>query len=405
MPYLQLTCWLLLALIFYTYLGYALLVGLAAALRRRLWPAAPLAPFEPAVTLVVPAYNEAGILDEKIANCLALDYPTDKLRLLVITDGSTDDSAQVLARFPRLEHLHAAARGGKAAAENRAMQHVATPFVVFTDANTQLNPGAVRALVRHYQDARVGSVSGEKKIRAQASAPGAGEGIYWRYESFLKRCDSELCSLMGAAGELVSFRTDLWQPLEADTILDDFVQSLRLVQRGYRVVYEPAAYATEDASPSLPEEWERKIRICAGGWQAMTRLTGLLNPLRQPLVTLLYVSHRVLRWSLAPLALALLLPLSLALALGSTGPAAGFYALLLAGQLALYGAAALGWQQVARTGHTARPLVIPLFFSLMNVAVFQGFVRWARRAQPAAWVKASRPAGTPFSPAPAHFTP
>lgn len=388
--FLHYACWLLLLLVLYTYFGYALVVGLAAALKRRLRPAVALAPFEPAVTLVVPAYNEADILEEKIANCLALDYPADKLRLLFITDGSTDHSGQVLARYPRIEHLHAAPRGGKSLAENRAIQHVSTDYVIFTDANTQLNAGAVRALVRHYQDARVGAVSGEKKIRPQATAPGAGEGLYWKYESFLKRCDSGLYSLMGAAGELVSFRTALFAPLEADTILDDFVQSLRIVEQGYRVVYEPAAYASEDASASLPEEMERKIRICAGGWQAMTRLPRLLNPLRQPLVSFLYVSHRVLRWSLAPLALALLLPLSLGLWLSTSGPLAGGYGLLLAGQLALYGAAWLGWRQATRTGHTAKLLVMPLFFSLMNVAVFLGFRRFVRRAQPAAWAKASR---------------
>ncbi|RZL12786.1 MAG: glycosyltransferase [Hymenobacter sp.] len=321
---------------------------------------------------------------------MALDYPADKLRLLVITDGSTDNSGQVLARYPRVEHLHAAPRGGKSLAENRAMQHVKTPYVIFTDANTELNPQAVRMLVRHYQDPQVGAVSGEKKIRPQADAPGAGEGAYWKYESFLKRCDSEVYSLMGAAGELVSFRSALFAPLEADTILDDFVQSLRIVQQGYRVVYEPAAYASEDASASLPEELERKIRICAGGWQAMSRLTGLLNPLRQPLVTLLYVSHRVLRWSLAPLGLALLLPLSLGLALSASGLVATFYGVLLAGQLALYGAAWLGWRQALRTGRAAKPLVIPLFFTLMNVAVFLGLRRFVRRAQPAAWAKASR---------------
>lgn len=390
MLFCQYACWALLALVFYTYFGYAGMVWLWAQAKGLGRPQGPGRSFEPPVTLVVPAYNEAGILEEKIANSLALDYPADKLRVVFITDGSTDHSGQVLARHPRIEHLHAAKRAGKAMAENRAMEFVQTPYVIFTDCNTLLNREAVRELVRHYQDPSVGAVSGEKKIRPQVSAPGAGEGLYWQYESLLKRCDSQIHSLMGAAGELVSFRTDLFAPLEADTILDDFVQSLRIVGQGYRVVYEPRAYATEDASASLPEEMERKIRICAGGWQAMTRLPQLLNPLRQPVVTLLYVSHRVLRWSLAPLALALLLPLSLGLALATSGLAAGFYSLLLAGQLALYGGAWLGWRQAARTGRTAKLLVIPLFFSLMNLAVFLGFGRWVRKAQPAAWAKATR---------------
>ncbi|RZK44473.1 MAG: glycosyltransferase, partial [Hymenobacter sp.] len=282
-------------------------------------------------------------------------------------------------------HLHVPQRGGKSMAENRAMQHVDTPFVVFTDANTTLNPEAVRELVKHYQDPKVGAVSGEKKITTPDSAPGAGEGLYWKYESFLKRCDSRIYSLMGAAGELVSFRSALFAPLEPDTILDDFVQSLRIVQQGYRVVYEPLAYASESASASLPEEMERKIRICAGGWQSMSRLTALLNPLRQPVVSFLYISHRVLRWSLTPLALALLLPLSLGLAVAL----GGIYWVLLAGQVLFYGAAWRGWR-AGGAGHTHPLLVVSLFFSMMNVAVFLGFRRWVRKAQPAAWAKASR---------------
>ncbi|MCC3155134.1 glycosyltransferase family 2 protein [Hymenobacter sp. BT770] len=379
--------WLALATVVYTYVGYAVVVGLLAALVRRLRPPRPLLPFEPAVTLVVPAYNEARILAAKVENCLAQDYPTELLQLVVITDGSTDNSAQVLARYPRVRHLHSPVRGGKSLAENRAMEFVHTPFVVFTDANTDLNPRAVRELVQHYQNPQVGAVSGEKKVRPLAgSTPGAGEGLYWKYESFLKRCDSCVYSLMGAAGELVSFRSHLFRPLEADTILDDFVQSLRLVEQGYTVVYEPRAYATEDPSPTLADEWERKIRICAGGWQAMGRLRALLNPVRRPLATFLYVSHRVLRWSAAPVALALLLPLSAVLAATASSGRAGFYGLATAAQVLFYLAAWRGWQ-----GASGKLTVVPLYFCLMNLAVFAGFRRYYRKAQPAAWAKAARP--------------
>jgi len=381
--------WLAAAIVIYTYVGYALLVGAWAALQRRQGTTPPTPAFEPSVTLIVPAYNEADILAEKVRDCLALDYPADRLRLLVITDGSDDASGAVLAGFPGVRHLHQAARGGKSAAENRAMRHVDTPFVIFTDCNTLLNPAAVRYLVAPYADARVGAVSGEKRVRAEGGAAGAGEGLYWRYESFLKRCDSDIYSLMVAAGELVSFRTDLFAPLEADTILDDFVQSMRIVAAGYRVVYEPRAYALESPSFSLAEEMKRKVRISAGGWQAMSRLTGLLRPWPRPVLTLLYVSHRVLRWSLTPALLALLLPLNAALALRY----GGLYAALLAGQAAFYGAAALGWWRAAR-GRTAGPLLVPLYFTMMNLAVFQGAVRFWRRGQPAAWDKARRAPAT-----------
>lgn len=395
MIFLEYLFWAAAAVVAYTYFGYGLLAGLWAALLGKR-PALPSG-FEPDVTLVVPAYNEADILEAKIANCRALEYPADKLRLLFITDGSTDHSAQVLARYPSIWHLHSPLRGGKSMAENRAMAHVTTPYVVFTDCNTDLNPAAVRALVQHYQDPRVGAVSGEKKIKAQGSAPAAGEGLYWRYESFLKRCDSRIYSLMGAAGELVSFRTALFAPLEPDTVLDDFVQSLRIVERGYRVVYEPRAYAAEEASVSLAEEWKRKVRICAGGWQSMVRLRALLNPFRQPLVTLLYVSHRVLRWSLAPLALVLLLVLSAALA----GQAGGLYALLLAAQVLFYLAAGLGWQ-ATDAGRSPKLLIVALYFCMMNAAAFAGFWRFLRKAQPAAWEKATRrPVGAGPAPQPA----
>ncbi|MVN76981.1 glycosyltransferase [Hymenobacter sp. HMF4947] len=385
MSYFIYLFWSAAAIVGYTYLGYAVVVWLWAKIVARTRRPLALQPFEPTVTLVVPAYNEASILEAKIANCTALDYPADKLKLLFITDGSTDHSGQVLARHPRIEHLHSPFRGGKSMAENRAMEFVTTPYVIFTDCNTNLNPAAVREMVKHYQDPKVGAVSGEKKIERTASTSGAGEGIYWKYESFLKRCDSNIYSLMGAAGELVSFRSHLFLPLESDTILDDFVQSLRIVHQGYRVVYEPKAYATEQPSVSLPDELERKIRICAGGWQAMSRLTALLNPLRQPVVTFLYVSHRVLRWSLAPLALTMLLLLSLVLAVR----VGGFYWLALAAQVAFYLAAGREWQ-AASQGRSQPLFVVPLFFTLMNVAVFMGFWRFLRKAQPAAWAKASR---------------
>ncbi|WP_046243460.1 glycosyltransferase family 2 protein [Hymenobacter terrenus] len=376
--------WSSLAVVLYTYVGYALVVGVWARLVRRASPPSSAA-FEPEVTLVVPAYNEADILAAKVDNCRTLDYPARKLRLMFITDGSTDHSDQVLAAYPDVQHLHTPERAGKSMAENRAIRYVTTPYVIFTDCNTMLNREAVRQMVRHYANPRVGAVSGEKRVLSDGSTSGAGEGMYWKYESFLKRCDSDIYSLMGAAGELVSFRTDLFKPLEADTILDDFVQSMRIVDAGYQVIYEPEAYAMEPPSFSLKEEMKRKVRICAGGWQAMARLLPLLNPFRQPVVAFLYFSHRVLRWSLTPALLLLLLPLNAVLAL-SYG---GIYTLLLAAQVLFYGAAALGWQRAAQ-GQAAGPLLVPLYFTMMNLAVFRGAGRFLRNAQPAAWDKAQR---------------
>jgi biofilm PGA synthesis N-glycosyltransferase PgaC len=376
--------WVFLGIVLYTYIGYALLVGIWAQLSKSI-PRTPTASFEPNVTLIVPAYNEAAILAAKVSNCLALDYPVSKLKLLFITDGSTDESMEVLAAYPQVQHLHVPERGGKSMAENRSMKYVGTPFVIFTDCNTMLNPEAVRLMVAHYEDPQVGAVSGEKHVLNDGSASGSGEGMYWKYESFLKRCDSKIYSLMGAAGELVSFRTELFAPLEKDVILDDFVQSMRIVGAGYRVVYEPKAYAMEPPSGSLGEEMERKVRICAGGWQAMARLKFLLNPFRQPIVTFLYISHRVLRWSITPALLALLLPLNAYLAYTQQG----IYTVLLALQLLFYIGSLAGWWLAARNRKAGAALV-PLYFTMMNVAAFRGFGRFVQNAQPAAWDKAQR---------------
>ncbi len=180
-----------------------------------------------------------------------------------------------------------------------------TPFIIFSDANTLLNSASVREIVKHYADPRVGGVAGEKKIISEEKdkAVAAGEGIYWKYESFLKRLDSEFYSVVGAAGELFSIRTSLFHEVPPDTIIEDFVQSLQLCKDGWLVRYEPNAYATESASSSMQEEQKRKVRIAAGAFQAMIILRDLFNVFRYPILSFQFISHRILRWTLCPLCL------------------------------------------------------------------------------------------------------
>ena len=211
--------------------------------------------YEPAVTLVVPCFNEEDFIREKVENCFQLNYPKEKLKLLFITDGSSDGTVEILKSYEGILLLHEDRRAGKAAAENRAMKFVETPIVVFCDANTMLNKDAIRNLARHYQFDEVGGVSGEKRVMPAKGAElsGAGEGLYWKYESTLKKWDSELLTIVGAAGELVSFRTALCEDLEEDSILDDFMQSMRIAAKGYRFLYEPEAYAMESPSANVKE--------------------------------------------------------------------------------------------------------------------------------------------------------
>ncbi|NBB85949.1 MAG: glycosyltransferase [Bacteroidetes bacterium] len=393
--------WTSLALIVYTYLGYGPVVWALSRLRQWLRPRPSQPPLDddalPAVTLVIAAYNEAAVIDEKLANVRALDYPADKLDVVFVTDGSTDGTPDRLRRAADIRLLHQTKRAGKTAALNRAMQHVTTPLVVFSDANAMLNPGALRHLVRPYQNPSVGAVAGEKRVRADDGAvAGAGEGLYWRYESTLRRWDARLHSVMGGAGELFSVRTALFRPLPPDTLLDDFVMTLRIAGQGYRIAYVPEAYATEGPSASLTDEMARKVRIAAGGLQATVRLRTLLNPFRHGLLSFQLLSHRVLRWTLAPAALPVCLGANLALALSH----GDLYTALLAGQLVLYGlAGGYGLYLLRPSTRPTKPggplpapavLYAPFYFALMNAAVYLGMIRYLRGRQAVTWQRAQR---------------
>ncbi len=385
--------WASAALLLYTYLGYGLVV--AIWLKARKWaqgdPEEPstraIPPEWPEVTLLVAVYNEEEVLEDKIRNCHLLDYPEGKLKLLFVTDGSDDGSPELITRHADIQLLHQPERQGKAAAIKRAMPRVDTPITIFTDANTFLGPQSIRELAAHFQDPRVGAVAGEKYIRGQLSNTSntAGEGLYWKYESFLKRQDAELYSVVGAAGELYAIRTSLFQDVPEDTLLDDFMQTLLIAGAGHRVAYAPGARAEEYASASMGEELKRKIRICAGGAQSIIRLWPLLNPFRFGILSFQYLSHRVLRWTLAPLAL----PLALAgnLALAWDGPLFYQYTLFL--QLFFYGLALVGY------GLRGRPIplpgfFVPLYFCMMNYSVFAGFLRFFLGMQRVDWEKVRR---------------
>lgn len=383
---IEILFWSCLLLTFYTYLGYGLLLWLLVQTKEKLGfkNLEPDLDYLPDVTLVIPSFNEADFIEEKAKNSLELAYPKSKLRILFITDGSTDGTEKILEKIEGVEVTHSPVRGGKSAAENRAIEMVKSEIVVFCDANTRLNDQAIRLMVAHFADPKVGAVSGEKRIfqDAQQDAAGAGEGLYWRYESTLKRLDARLYSIVGAAGELIAFRTKLFDPLEHDTILDDFVQSMRICLQGYRVAYEPNAYAMETASASVSEELKRKIRIAAGGWQAMSRLGGALFYVKQPLLSFAYISHRVLRWSITPLALLFLVPLNLLLV------EQPFYALLFAGQILFY---LLAWKGYLDDSKGIKSkFFIPYYFFIMNYAVIAGFFRFIKGSQSAKWERAKR---------------
>jgi biofilm PGA synthesis N-glycosyltransferase PgaC len=373
-------------LVFYNYLGYILPVYLWNRLHKPRTPTIPQPPANwPTVSFIVAAYNEQDCIREKILNSLDQDYPADKLEFIFITDGSTDETPQITSGFPRIHALHEPDRKGKSAAINRAVAAAHNEILIFSDANTILNREATRNIARHYPDPKVGGVAGEKKI-LHSDEVGEGEGLYWKYESFLKRQDSTFYSVVGAAGELFSLRTELYVPLPHNIILDDFVLSLRVAQQGFRVLYEPDAFAMELPSFSISDEQKRKVRIAAGGFQAIGLLTPLLAFWRYPRLTYLYVSHRVLRWALSPFCL-ILAWISNAILFATTPNL--IYGLLLAAQTAFYATAALA-ALFPGLKKKSRLIKLGSYFVFMNVSVILGFFRFLRGRQSATWEKARR---------------
>ena len=390
---LKICFWVCLALVLYTYLGYGVVLYVLVVLKRifkgkDLKLSLPADNELPEVTLMICAYNEEDIVNIKMENTRQLNYPEEKLKVMWVTDGSSDGTNDRLSHYQDVTVVFKPEREGKTAALNHGIRSVKTPIVVMTDANTMLNADCIREIVRCLTDPKVGCVAGEKRVmsRQKGEAVAEGEGLYWKYESTLKRWDSELYSAMGAAGELCAIRTPLYQDMPKDTLLDDFILSMLLVDRGYRIAYTPAAYAMEYGSANMAEESKRKRRIAAGGLQSTWRLRGMLNPFRQPVVAFQLISHRILRWTVTPFALVALVPLNVALVVLHAGTT---YTVLLVLQLLFWLAATAGWL-MAHSGKKNRLLYIPYYFVFMNINVFKGMAYLHSHKSNGAWEKAKR---------------
>lgn len=395
MAFVEILFWVAVAVVVYTYVGYGIILWMMVKVKE--WFIKPVTlphPTDeelPEMTLFITAYNEEQVVDEKMANCLDLDYPREKLHIVWCTDGSNDHTVERLGCWPQATVLHTPERKGKSAAMNRGLQFVHTPLVAFTDANTMLNRASLRLIAQAFLDQKVGCVAGEKRIQTEEKADAAqgGEGLYWRYESALKALDSRLYSAAGAAGELFAIRRELFQPLEEDTLLDDFVLSLRIVEQGYRIAYLKEAYAMESGSANLAEEEKRKVRIAAGGLQSIARLWPLFNPLRYGIFSFQYVSHRVLRWSITPVLLFALLPLNVVLLFGTERTA--LYVILWLLQALFYLAGSLGYYLSMRRTKN-KLLFVPCYFLFMNLNVLRGMVYLSTRndKEKGTWEKARR---------------
>jgi len=367
------TCGVLLA---YVYVGYPVLARLRAALSPR---PTILEGGEPAVSVLVIAHDEADRIARRLDNLLALDYPRDRLELLVASDGSTDGTAEEARRYPPDDVTVIAfeTHRGKAAVLNDVVPKARGDVVVLADARQRFEADTVRALVRPFADASVGAVSGELILTEgpEDTAVGRGVGFYWRYEKEIRKSESRVDSTVGATGAVYAIRRGLFEPIPEDTILDDVLIPLRIVRRSYRVLFEPAARAYDRVSASAGQEFARKVRTLAGNFQLFRREPWLLDP-RANRLWLATVSHKGLRL-MAPLLHASALAASIALADG------GLYGLALAGQIA-FCAAALGGH-LARGRRRTALLSVPYVLCLLNWATVVGFLRYLGGRQGARW--------------------
>lgn len=393
MVLLEILFWAMLLIVFYTYIGYGILLYIIIRLKRLLKgkPFEAVLPADdklPTITLMICAYNEEDVVAEKMENTRAIDYPRDKFRVMWVTDGSNDRTNELLKAYPEVDIVFSPERRGKTAALKHGLKEVKTRYVAFTDANTMINSDAMREIARQFMDSRVGCVSGEKRVTARNKGEMAaeGEGLYWKYESMLKKWDSELYSTMGAAGELYAIDPKLVREVPDEALLDDFMMSMYVVEDGYRIAYTPDAYACEFGSANIYEESKRKRRIAAGGLQSIWWLRSMLNPIRQPLVTFQYVSHRVLRWSLTPIAMVVLLLTNIALVWMDAGKVYTWALIIQAFFLLM---AFLGWLQT-RFGQKNKWLYTAYYFLFMNLNVFRGMAYLKSHGKSGTWEKAKR---------------
>ncbi len=388
--------WLSAAFVVYVYAGYPLLLWLLAGRRRERRQRDPDAAALPTISVVIAAHDEEAVIAEKLENTLALDYPAERRQIVVASEGSRDATFEIVERFAArgVEQSFRPERRGKVAAINEAVSRARGEIVVFSDANNFYEPGALRRLAAAFQDPGVGAATGTKCLRREDGSLAESEGLYWRYESFIKHCEARLGSCIGAAGEILAVRRALLEPIPAGVINDDFYMAMRVLCRGYTVAYVPEARSWERTSVDLRQERVRRARIVAGRFQAFG-MAGRLFPWRRPLLLWQLLSHKLAR-PLVPWAMLLALLANIVAWLSPPPEGSGWWMLerplagwLLALQALFYALAAIGSRLPLR-GPVAKLLFLPAFVVSGNVAAALGLIGYLTGHQTAVWKRATR---------------
>ena len=375
--------WLSVAVVVYTYVGYPIFIAILARIRGRR-SRETTAAFLPFVTLIIPAHNEERWIRHKIENTLELEYPRELLQIVIASDGSSDRTVDIAREFESRNVAVAVfeERHGKQEMLNLMVPKSVGDIVVMTDTNVLLRPDSVRLLVRSFADREVGCVTGRKLCIEQKGVPqGAGENLYWRYESWIKQNESCLHSCLGAHGQLFAVRRSVFPPVKK--VGEDFYIPMKLVaSTGLRVIYEPEAIAYTPAAANLAIEFERKTRAHVSFLLTLSLLPVLMFPFKTP-VWWQYVSHHVLRMIVPPALIAMFVSLA---TLARSGR---FYFALFVAQVIFYALAAIGFA-LARRDIRIKLFYVPFYFTFANAAVALALLRWPRRKYDYAWKRTER---------------
>lgn len=376
--------WISAGVILFTYAGYPLLLWLMSFFKKKNGNKSLQG--LPYVSIIIAAFNEEQVLEKKLQNSFALRYPKELLQVIVVADGSTDRTVQIASSFKAVLMLHEADRKGKAAAINRAVSFAQNEIIVFTDANSFMQPDTLQELVAPFADKETGAVAGEKKIADAESIIASGEGMYWKYESWLKQKEADFYTVVGAAGELFALRKELVVTIPENAITDDFFLSLSVNLQQKKCAYAKKAVSTEAASLSLTDEWNRKVRIASGGMQSLVLVSAALNLFKHPRVAFQFFCHRVLRWLFCAPAFIILLFTNYLLVMNG---ASYFYSLLLLLQVLFYVFAVTGWM-MAVNRKTIFLFSTPFYILFMHAAMLAGAWQFVTGKQSVLWQKAKR---------------
>ena len=377
--FLVFSVWILLGLQLYVYFGYPFVMMVLARLKKKRKDQFLLTPFEPRVSVIIPARNEEETIGKKLQNSLQLKYPKDKIEIIVVSDNSQDRTEQVVKTFEKdgVRLIVLSEQIGKTGAQNVGVEVSSGEILIFSDANALYTPDAVRHLVNHFQNLEVGCVSGELCYsNTQGTVVGREENFYWEYEKFIKRQEDRVGSILGANGSIYAVRKSDYVPLEQD-IISDFIEPLEIAARGKKVVYESKAVSCEEVSLLFEEEFARKRRIVARSIYSLFLHRNLLNPFLNRILAFELISHKILRW-LSPFFMVGLLVTSGLLALH------GFYRLIFYAQFGFYVMGVLGH---LLKSHKRLPtwIFMPYYFCLIGYSSVLGVIDFCRGKQTTFW--------------------